>query len=116
MTFLNVILLAGMANGAAIPIAIHFFHRRRALRVRWGAMQWLDRIVDQNRRRIKFNHFLLLLARCLIPALLAFAMARPVLTRNRPLLGRAKTSVVILLDNSYSMEAGGGDQSQFRGS
>src|SRR5436190_23173326 len=82
MTFLNIILLAGIA-GAAVPIAIHFFHRRRAQRVRWGAMELLDRTVGQNRRRMKFKQFLLLLARCLIPTLLAFAMARPVLTRNR---------------------------------
>ena len=89
MTFLNIILLAGIA-GAAVPIAIHFFHRRRAQRVRWGAMELLDRTVGQNRRRMKFKQFLLLLARCLIPALLAFAMARPVLTRNRALLGHAR--------------------------
>ena len=43
------------------------------------------------------------LLRIAIPVMLAFCMARPVLTGRSALLGGGKSSVVLLLDNSYSM-------------
>ena len=48
----------------------------------------------------------LLAIRCAIPALLALAMARPIWKGAAKLLGDTKTSTIILLDNSYSMDAG----------
>ena len=105
MTFLNILLLGGMA-AAAIPVLLHFFNRSRPRVVPWGAMHLLDAAFQAHTRRLKFEQLLLLLVRCLIPVLLALCMARPVLTGMRALLGGAKTSLVILLDNSYSMSAG----------
>ncbi|NBV24263.1 MAG: VWA domain-containing protein [Proteobacteria bacterium] len=112
MTFLNVILLGGMA-AAAIPVLLHFFNRSRPRVVQWGAMHLLDAAFQAHTRRLKFERWLLLLVRCLIPVLLALCMARPVLTGMRALLGGAKTSLVILLDDSYSMSAGAGATSNF---
>jgi hypothetical protein len=105
MTFLNVILLFGIA-AAGIPLLIHLLHRSRFRVVKWGAMQFLEVRQRTQRRRIRIEQLLLLLVRCLIPALLALVMARPVLTGLRALLGAAKTSTVVLLDNSYSMDVG----------
>ncbi len=105
MTFLNIILLGGLA-AAAIPLIIHLLNRRRFQVVRWGAMMFLDDIVRTNRRRIRIEQLLLLLVRMAIPALLAMAMARPVLTGVRALIRRAPSSAVVLFDNSFSMEAG----------
>jgi hypothetical protein len=112
MTFLNIILLAGL-GAAVVPIVIHFLHRGRLARVRWGAMHLIEGSVCQNSSRLKFEQRFLLVLRILLPVILALAMARPVLTRNRPLLGHGRKSLAILLDNSYSMEAGGGGNSSF---
>lgn len=104
MTFLNVILLGGIA-AVGIPLILHFFNRSRPRVVRWGAMHLLDAAFQANSRRINLEQLLLLLLRCLIPVALAMCMARPVLTRMQQLLGSAKSSLVIVLDDSYSMAA-----------
>ncbi len=105
MSFLNAALLGGMA-AAGIPVVIHLLHRHRFEKVRWGAMHLLERVLRENQRRLKLQQLLLLLVRMAIPLLLALAMARPVWQAGRSLLGGGKTSTVVLLDNSYSMEAG----------
>src|SRR5690606_29424398 len=46
-------------------------------------------------------------------AVLAFCMARPVLSQLAALAGASKTSIVLMLDNSYSMESGGKDNGNF---
>ncbi len=112
MTFLNAVLLGGMA-AVSIPVIIHLFHRSKFRIVRWGAMHLLESVLRKNTRRLRLEQLILLLIRCSIPVLLAVAMARPVLTGLEPLLGNAKSSTVILLDNSYSMEAGGAGRSNF---
>lgn len=112
MTFLNAVLLGGMA-AVAIPILIHLFHRSRFKVVPWGAMHLLEAVLRKNRRRVKLEQIILLIVRCSIPCLLALLMARPVLTGDAPLLGRAKTTLILLADNSYSMEAGGPARSNF---
>ena len=65
MTFLNVILLGGMA-AAAIPVLLHFFNRSRPRVVAWGAMHLLDAAFKTQTRRLRFEQLLLLLTRCLI--------------------------------------------------
>ncbi|MBI4025783.1 MAG: BatA domain-containing protein [Verrucomicrobia bacterium] len=114
MTFLNMILLGGIL-AAGIPVIIHFFHRTRPRVVRWGAMHLLDTILKSSSRRLRLEQLLLLLVRVGIPLILAFCMARPVLTGMSQLLGNAKTSMILLVDNSYSLEAGGGSHSNFAG-
>ena len=112
MTFLNAILLGGVLAGA-IPIIIHIINRNRFTRIRWGAMHLLEQILRRRRRRLKIEQIILLLVRIAIPVLLAVCMARPVLTGIEALKGTAKTSLVILLDNSYSMNALGSAGSHF---
>lgn len=106
MTFLNFILLGGMA-AASIPIIIHLINRNRFRIISWGAMHLLDAALKENTRKLQLEQLLLLLVRILIPLLLALALARPVMKGIEALVGSAKSSQVILLDNSYSMEAGG---------
>ena len=104
MSFLNIMLLGGIA-ALAIPIIIHLFHKSRFRVVRWAAMHLLENVIRTNQRRIKFEQWLLLLLRAALPTLLALLMARPVWKGAQALLGDAKTSTVLLLDNSYSMQA-----------
>jgi len=112
MTVLNTILLWGVA-AASIPILIHLLHKNRFRVVQWAAMHLLEPLQRTQRRRIQLEQFLLLLVRCLIPAALALVMARPVLTGMRTLMGDAKSSVVIALDNSYSMSVGSKNHNAF---
>ncbi len=103
MTFLNAILLAG-ASAFLIPLLIHLFNRRRVVTVRWGAMHLLHEVIRQRKRRMKVEQWLLLAVRIAIPIVLALCLARPVLTALRS-LGLGKTSLVVLLDDSFSMRA-----------
>ncbi len=112
MTFLNVILLGGAA-AVAIPIVIHLLNKNRYRTVRWGAMHLLDMTLKVNQRRLRLEQLLLLLVRCFVLAALAFCMARPVLTGASLLVGSAKTSMVLLLDNSYSMDHRGAGAPNF---
>ena len=112
MTFLNAILLGGLAT-AAIPVIIHLLHRRRYRVVAWGAMDFLEEVFRTQRRRVRLEEWLLLALRCALLALLAFLMARPVLTGGRAPLGSTPTSMIVLLDNSLSMEAGDEVRSNF---
>ena len=88
------------------PIIIHLFHKSRFQVVKWGAMHLLEAVIRTNQRRIRIEQLILLAHPRAIPVLLALAMARPVWKGAQKLLGDAKTSTVVLLDNSYSMEAG----------
>ncbi|HEY2342002.1 MAG TPA: VWA domain-containing protein, partial [Chthoniobacteraceae bacterium] len=112
MTFLNIALLSG-AGALAIPIIIHLFHKSRFQIVKWGAMHLLETVIRINRRRVRIEQIILLIVRACLPALLALAMARPIWKGAQKLLGESKTSTVVLLDNSYSMQAVRAGQSNF---
>ena len=112
MTFLNAFLLGGAA-ALAVPLLIHLFHRNRVRIVQWGAMHLLEPVVKINRRRFKVEQLLLLLLRCAIPVVLALCMAQPVLTRWQSAAGDLPTSLVVLLDDSYSMQGSSGTATGF---
>ncbi|MFZ4768117.1 MAG: BatA domain-containing protein, partial [Roseimicrobium sp.] len=106
MTFLNAILLAGAA-AFLIPLLIHLLNKRRVTTVAWGAMFLLHEALRQRKRNLKVEQWLLLLTRIAIPIVLAFCLARPVLSVLRQLPGLNKSSLLVVLDNSYSMRAPG---------
>jgi len=112
MTFLNFILLGGLA-AAALPVIIHLLNRQRYQIVPWGAMHLLETVLKVHTRRIKWEQIILLIVRAAIPLFIAICMARPVLTGSSQLAGQARTSQVVLLDNSLSMEGGAVDKSNF---
>src|SRR4051812_47837516 len=94
------------ALGISVPIAIHLLNRYRFKEVEWGAMELLRRAVVVRSRRIELEDLLLLILRCLVIALVALAMARPVLAPSGGAwLGRnADVGAVIALDASFSMD------------
>ena len=106
MSFLNIFLLGGAAAFLA-PLLIHLLNRTRFQSVDWGAMHLLESAIQVNSRRMQWESLLLLLIRCLIPILLAFCLARPVLTAIQlaGLSGSGRASV-FLLDDSFSMDQG----------
>jgi len=103
MTFLNQILALG-ALAFLIPLLIHIFNRSRFRQVEWGAMHLLESVIKVNHKRFRIEQLILLMVRCAIPILLALCLARPVLTGWKTLEGNAPVSMVVLLDNSYSMD------------
>ena len=113
MTFLNQILLAGAA-AFLIPLIIHLLNKRKVSVVRWGAMHLLHEVLRQRKRRFQIEQWLLLLTRIAIPIVLAFCLARPVMSALQQIPGFGKTSALLLLDDSFSMRApspGGGASS-----
>ena len=110
MSFLNSIMLFGTA-AVAVPIIIHLLNRRKFKKVTWAAMKFIKLSVEQNQRRMQLEDLLLLLLRCALLALLAFALARPALkTSGTDVLGQTKVTAVVVLDNSYSMDLRGLDK------
>ncbi|MGI9242264.1 MAG: BatA domain-containing protein [Verrucomicrobiales bacterium] len=112
MSFLNIILLGGMA-AFSLPLIIHILNKRRFKQVQWGAMHLLAPVVRKNNQRIRLEQLLLLLIRIAIPVILALCLARPVLTSLRQYGENAKTSTVFLLDDSFSMQDGTPARSNF---
>ncbi len=104
MTFLNALLAFG-ATAFSVPLIIHLLNRSKYLTIDWGAMQFLDASVKVNSRRIQWKQLLLLLIRCLIPVLLALAMARPLIQTWKDTAGSTPMSLAILLDDSLSMQS-----------
>lgn len=111
MHFLNPFLLFG-ASAISVPILIHLLSQRRVKRVVWAAMRFLQTAVQQKQKKMNLEDLLLLLLRCLFLILLALALARPAFKKGGLGFGGAET-VVIALDNSYSMSATDGVTSRF---
>ena len=109
MSFLNPLMLIGI-SAIAVPLIIHFLNRRKFKKVMWAAMKFVKISVDQNQRRMRLEDLILLLIRCALLALLAFSLARPALKNSTTdVLGQAKVTSVVVLDNSYSMDLRGRD-------
>ncbi len=109
MVFLNLILAGGLTAIAA-PIVIHLLHRSRVVPHDWGAMMFLEELLAERARRLRMQEILLLLVRALIVGCLALALMRPALSSRGAGVrsSAARTSAVLLLDDSYSMNAGRG--------
>lgn len=91
---------------AGIPIVIHILNRRRFKVVPWAAMDFLLRALRKNRRRLRFEQWLLLATRCALLLLLGLALSRPLGCNNSSLAGLAGRSSgidVIVIDNAGPM-------------
>lgn len=103
MAFLNPLFLLGLL-AAGIPLLIHLWNRRQAVTIDFSSLMFLVTAHRQNVKRLQLKQLLILLLRMLIIALIALALARPFLILGLPLAAvRAKTDVVVVLDNSFSM-------------
>ncbi len=95
MTFLNGILAFG-AIAALVPLIIHLFNRSRFKVVAWGAIHLLESVLRKNRRQVQLEQIILLIIRCIIPILLALALARMVVTEWGPFLNRIILPLIAL--------------------
>jgi hypothetical protein len=78
LSFLSPALLAGAAL-VVVPIVLHLIMRRKPVRREFPALRFLRQRAVANRRKLRLSHLFLLLLRVAALALLALALARPVL-------------------------------------
>ena len=104
LSFLSPLFLVGAA-AAAIPIAMHLFHRRAEPVIDFAAMRYLRRAPVEESRRRRLRELVLLALRVTALVLLACAFARPYLSESVAALGRGAT--MVLVDTSASLSAPG---------
>jgi hypothetical protein len=109
MSFLAPALLLGLA-AAGLPYLIHRIGKRRAVPVRFAAMQLLLRSERRVHARRRLRELLLLLARTAAAASLPFIFARPFSekTTDLPVVSFDSQAAVLILDDSASMQRSGG--------
>lgn len=104
MTFLNPLVLFGLA-AAAIPILIHLLNLRKLKKVEFSSLRFLKEMQKTRMRRVRIRQWILLLLRTLLIISLVLAFARPALRGGLAgVIGtHARTTSVVLLDDSPSM-------------
>lgn len=93
--------------GALVPVAIHLLGRRNAPTVRFTALHFLLTRFPERARAARLRERLLLALRMLIAALIAVALAKPLVPsfalQAEVVAGDAPVALVIVLDDSLSM-------------
>ncbi len=103
LTFLSPLFLLGVLS-AAIPLVIHLSRSRRTKTLRFSTTRFFTDQFLRSYRMSRLKELWLLLCRMALCALLAMAMARPLLMpKGQPFLTGGARSVVLVLDNSASM-------------
>jgi hypothetical protein len=91
-----------------LPLIIHLLNRLRYKTVPWAAMMFLLKANKAATRRAKIRQYLLLASRMALVLFFLWAMARPLVGGwLGSAAGGAPEVVMVLLDRSASMEAGG---------
>jgi hypothetical protein len=104
MTFLNPLYLIALA-AAAIPIILHLLNLRKSRIIEFSTLTFLKELQRSQIRKLKIRQWLLLALRTLIIIFVVMAFTRPALRSGFGFLPgtAAKSSVVIIVDNSFSM-------------
>ncbi|MCA9293587.1 MAG: BatA domain-containing protein [Phycisphaerales bacterium] len=102
MSVLHPGLLAAGIAAVAIPIVIHLLLRRRRKPIKWAAMRFLLEAYQKQRRKLKLQQWLLLIARCLLVVLVGIALARPLVQSGVLAGGSAGRTVYLVIDNSIA--------------
>src|SRR5690242_14453959 len=106
MSFLNPFLLFG-SLALAIPVLIHLVRREKSEIVPFSSLMFLLKVPKRAIRQQQIKTLLLMALRLLILALLVGAFARPYMTQpSKPSVTASNRGVVMMLDNSYSMQYG----------
>ncbi|PSR05460.1 MAG: hypothetical protein BRD50_00965, partial [Bacteroidetes bacterium SW_11_45_7] len=95
----------------AIPIIIHLFNFRRYKKVLFSNVRFLREVKEETVSRSRLKNFLVLLARLLALAFLVFAFAQPYIPNQDQEVSQGAKAVSVFVDNSFSMNAAGQNQS-----
>ena len=105
MSFAYPLYLLGTA-AAALPIIIHLLVKQKRRAIPFSTLRFLRLAQLQRQGRRRLREWLLLLLRVLVCLLIAFALARPVLSHAPGFLARfTNVAAALVVDNSYSMGA-----------
>ena len=104
MTFLNPLVLLGLL-AASIPVILHLLNLRKLRTIEFSTITFLKELQKSKMRRIKIRQWLLLALRTMLIILVVLAFARPTLKGTVPgtIGAHAHTTVVLLLDDSFSL-------------
>jgi len=97
-------MLFGLA-AAAIPVILHLLNLRKLKTIEFSTLAFLKELQTTKIRRIKLRQFLLLIVRTLLIVAIVLAFSRPAMkgTIAGTVGTRARTTIVMILDNSMSM-------------
>lgn len=116
MTFASpAIALAGIA-AIALPLALHFFFRRRQKPIPWAAMELLRQAIRRTTRRRYIERVTLLIIRCLAVIMTGAAIAGPLIrgSTDTPTTGASsKREVVLVIDDGLSQHTITGSTTAF---
>src|SRR3954454_23961945 len=102
------LLHAGLAAGAglaAVPVILHLFMKQKPKRVIFPALRLIRERHKRSKKKLRIKNWLLLVARMLLLALMALALARPTLHSEISLGDQeVPTALALVFDTSQSME------------
>ena len=85
----------------SIPIIVHLFNFRRAKKLYFSNVQFLETVKQTSSSKLRIKHLLVLLARLLFVTFLVLAFAQPFIPGKEQ--GLSNKEVYLYLDNSLSM-------------
>ncbi len=104
MNFLNPFVLFGLA-AASIPLLLHLLNLRKQKKVEFSTLKFLKELKKTQIKSLKIKRLLLLILRTLIIVCAVIAFARPTIQSTIPgFESYSNSSIVIAIDNSYSMD------------
>ena len=112
LDFLSPWMLLGLL-AASIPIILHLLSAVRAPEVEFPTLRFLRLSMEKTARRRRLEHWLLLLLRSILLAMLALAVAEPILRSTQGFSADRRDAAVLVIDNSYSMETRGEGATRF---
>lgn len=95
----------------AIPIIIHLFNFRRYKKVLFSNVRFLREVKEETVSRSRLKNLLVLLARLLALTFLVLAFAQPYIPNEEQKVAEGAKAVSVFVDNSFSMNAAGQNQS-----
>jgi len=114
MNFLNPFVLFGLA-AASIPIILHLINLRKQKTIEFSSLKFLKELQKSSIKKLKIKQWLLLLLRTLLIIFAVLAFSRPTIDSSLPgFTEYSNTSMIILLDNSFSMDVSDENGSRFR--
>jgi prepilin-type processing-associated H-X9-DG protein len=104
ISLLSPLYLFGLAF-LAVPLAIHLFSRRTVKEREFSDIRFIREAITRRQKEIELEDRRLLILRLALIALLALALAKPVIKTSETAVARSgeKTSLVFVVDDSFSM-------------